>query len=201
MVNPKIDLYKLKEEDWLKYKRMDKIATHETRMKQGIAGVLFIGFLVAIVAYAAIFATPSIHAAASLLHSATMQLNRSFNAAGIGNLTVYNHTTMITNSLSSNPHALASFVMWIYAVGMFLGAVAPLFIIALLIFIIFIIYSFPVTSFSSPEIYSFKYLRRRLESLEHIRNTLKAHGFSEQEIDWYYEVKNETRKLLIKIGE
>jgi hypothetical protein len=198
MVSPKIDLYKLKEEEWIKYKRMDKLATHETRMKQIIAGVLLIGFLMAIVAYTAISATPSIHSAASLLHSATMQLNRSFNAAGIGNLTIYNNTVQLTNHLAVNPNALASFVTWMYAVGMFLSAVAPLLIMALLIFII---YFFFATSFSSPEIYSFKYLRRRLASLEHIRNTLRAHGFSEQEIDWYYEVKEETRKLLIKIGE
>lgn len=37
MVNQKIDLYKLNEEEWIRYKRMDKIATHERKLKQGIA--------------------------------------------------------------------------------------------------------------------------------------------------------------------
>ncbi len=198
MVSPKIDLYKLKEEEWLKYKRMDKIATHETRMKQNIIAVILMGLLITIVAYAAIAAEPGIHFAVSFLHSATIQLNSSFNAAGISHLTVYNHTTQLTNHLASNPNALASLVIWMYAMGIFLEVTAPLFVIILLFFVI---YTFYATSFSPPEIYSFESLRRRLASLEHIRNILRAHGFSEQEIDWYYEVKNETRKLLIKIGE
>ncbi len=198
MVSQKVDLYKLKEEDWIKYKRMDKIATHETKIKQAIIGVLFVGFLIGIFAYGAILTTPNIRATASLLNSATIQLNRSFTAAGIAHLSIYNNSTQLTSHLSTNPHALASFVTWMFAVGMFLGAVAQLLIIAFLVRWIYILLA---TSYSSPEIYSFKSLRRRLHAVEHIRNTLKAHGFSEQEIDWYYEVKEETRKLLLKTGE
>ena len=139
MVSQKVDLYKLKEEEWIKYKRMDKIATHETKIKQAIIGVLFVGFLIGIFAYGAILTTPNIRATASLLNSATIQLNRSFTAAGIAHLSIYNNSTQLTSHLSTNPHALASFVTWMYAVGMFLGAVAPLFIIAFLIFMIYIL--------------------------------------------------------------
>ena len=198
MVSPKIDLYKLKEEEWIKYKRMDKIATHETRMKQIILGALLTCFMLVLFLYAAIVAAPNISKAALLVHSAAAQLNSSFEAAGISNLTIHNNTALITTHLASNPHALASLVMWMFAVGTFLVTAAPLLVIA---FLIFIIYMFVITMPFSTEIYSFESLRRRLASLEHIRNILRAHGFSEQEIDWYYEVKNEIWKLRIKMGE
>jgi hypothetical protein len=201
MVNQKIDLYKLNEEEWIRYKRMDKIATHERKLKQGIAVAIITISLIVILAYVAISATPNIHKAALFVNSASIQLNSSLKVAGIANLTLYNNTALIINHLTSNPHALASFVMWMFAVGMFLGAVAPLLATAFLIFILYLFIMNMNNNISEAEIYSFKYLKRRLASLEHIRNILRAHSFTEQEIDWYYEVKNETRKLLIKIGE
>jgi hypothetical protein len=197
MVSPKIDLYKLKEEEWIKYKRMDKIATHETRMKAAIFSSVLFGAMVLILIYATALSAPNIHKAGIMLNSVATQLNSSFNAAGISNITIYNHTTLMTNHLASNPHALAGLVMWIYAVGTFLATVAPLVFIAILILILWLFLS---ASYFPPEIYSFRYLRKRLASLEHIRNILRAHGFSEQEIDYYYGVRNETRKLLIKLG-
>ncbi len=198
MVNQKIDLYKLKEEDWLKYKRMDKIARHETRMQSAILSAAMLGAMILILAYVAVLSAPSIHKAGLMLNSLATQLNSTFKAGGIASVSLYNHTALITNNLASNPHALASVVMWMYGIGMLLSAFAPLVFTAILILILWVFLS---ASYFPPEIYSFKSLQRRLDALEHIRNTLKAHGFSEQEIDWYYEVKNETRKLLIKIGE
>ena len=198
MVSPKIDLYKLKEEEWLKYKRMDKIATHEIRMQSAILSLLVLGAMILILIYAEGLSAPNIHKAGLMLNSLATQLNSTFKAGGIASVSLYNHTALITNNLASNPHALASVVMWIYGIGMFFAAVAPLVFTAILILILWLFLS---ASYFPSEIYSFKSLKRRLASLEHIRNTLKAHGFSEQEIDWYYEVKNETRKLLIKIGE
>jgi hypothetical protein len=198
MVSPKIDLYKLKEEEWLKYKRMDKIATHEIRMQSAILSLLVLGAMILILIYAEGLSAPNIHKAGLMLNSLATQLNSTFKAGGIASVSLYNHTALITNNLASNPHALASVVMWIYGIGMFFAAVAPLVFTAILILILWLFLS---ASYFPSEIYSFKSLKRRLASLEHIRNTLKAHGFSEQEIDWYYEVRNETRKLLIKIGE
>lgn len=181
-----IDLKKLKKEDWIKYKQMDKIASRSTNAMAMLYVYILAALTIAIIGYGVFVSAPAIHITSAFLGSASTQLDSSFKAAGLGNITIYNNTALVANHLASNPQALASFAIWMYAIGIFFAAMMPLLFTALLLYVIFTFFQVGRHAY---DINSFGALQRRLRMVQRSRSALRARGFSEHEIDWYYEVK------------
>lgn len=182
-----VDLKKLKKEDWIKYKQMDKIASRSTNAMAMLHVYILVALTIAIIGYGVFVSAPAIHITSAFLVSASTQLDSSFKAAGLGNITIYNNTALVANHLASNPQALASFAIWMYAIGVFFAAMMPLLLTAFLLYVMLTI--FQVFGRHAYDINSFGALQRRLRMAQRSRSALRARGFSEHEIDWYYEVK------------
>ena len=199
MENTKIDLKKLNESDWEKYRKMQKVASRKKITSGQIAGLLialgllavFIGVGIGIstlaMGHANVLAYYSNNQTVALLHN----LNISFNGTDYAHWTNATLSTLIS-AMKNNPKALSAFAVNTYTtmqsyfyLGMFL-------IVAVFILTITVFFSIPYL-WSIPKTY--KYFREKLDRLAERDENLKAFGFSSQEIAWYHAVRSELIKL------
>ena len=197
MENTKVDLKKLNEQDWEKYRKMRKVASRQ-KLNAEIVAALVIGiFLVALVVGLYISASALNHANALANYSNNQtvavlhNLNTSFNGTDYLRWTNATLSTLIS-AMKNNPKALSAFAVNTYATVQSYFYLSN-FLIILLFALFYTIFFTSMTSSGIPRTY--KYFRKELNRLAERDENLKAYGYTEQEIAWYHAIRSELIKL------
>ena len=198
MENTKVDLKKLNEQDWEKYRKMRKVAARRKMTGQHVAGlILAVIAIAAIVGVMYVFSSAATHATTladysnnqtvAILHN----LNISFNRTNYANWTNTTLSTLIS-AMRNHPKALSAFAVNTYTTMQSYFYLSMFLILAL--FIVF--YLVFVMSLGSSEIpTTYKYFRKELNRLAERDENLRAYGYAEQEIAWYHAIRSELIKL------
>ena len=198
MENTKVDLKKLNEQDWEKYRKMRKVASRQ-KLNAEIVAALVIGiFLVALVVgfiYISASALNHANALANYSNNQTVavlhNLNTSFNGTDYLRWTNATLSTLIS-AMKNNPKALSAFAVNTYATVQSYFYLS-IFLIILLFALFYTIFFTSMTSSGIPRTY--KYFRKELNRLAERDENLKAYGYTEQEIAWYHAIRSELIKL------
>ena len=198
MENTKVDLKKLNEQDWEKYRKMRKVASRR-KINAEIVAALVVGiFLVALVVgfiYISALALNHADALANYSNNQTVavlhNLNTSFNGTDYLRWTNATLSTLIS-SMKNNPKALSAF-----AVNTYTTMQSNFYLSMFLILVLFIVFvEVFVMSLGSSEIpTTYKYFRKGLNRLAERDENLRAYGYTEQEIAWYHAIRSELIKL------
>jgi predicted PurR-regulated permease PerM len=197
----KIDLNKLEEKDWIKYRRMKKIANNENAIKS-IINILPFVLIFGVVISLVLISQPQISHLNTLLNYITNQtgnaLHNQFNLST--NTTTYNLT--ILPNLLQNKSTTSKLISISSSNSIVLGQLTVMTLIDVqdisvalftVVMIFMLLWAYGMLAFgydapSSPPS-SFKSLKRRLSRKQNKDDNLRAHGFSEREISWYYAVR------------
>ena len=198
MENTKVDLKKLNEQDWEKYRKMRKVASRQ-KLNAEIVAALVIGiFLVALVVgfiYISASALNHANALANYSNNQTVavlhNLNTSFNGTDYLRWTNATLSTLIS-AMKNNPKALSAFAVNTYATVQSYFYLS-IFLIILLFALFYTNFFTSMTSSGIPRTY--KYFRKELNRLAERDENLKAYGYTEQEIAWYHAIRSELIKL------
>ena len=200
MENTKVDLKKLNEQDWGKYKKMRKVASRRkitgsllatlllaVLIGVGIGGGLIIAFN-SMAGNTAILANYAGNQTVAVLHN----LNISFNGSDYLHWTNATLSTLIT-AMKNNPKALSTFAVSVYA------NMQSYFFLFMFLFIVIFVVSYYLLFFSGSSELSisqdYKYFKQKLNRLTERDENLKAYGYTEQEIAWYHAIRSELIKL------
>lgn len=186
-----IDVKKLTEADWEKYKHMQHI--RQNGNWRHTMSIFFGMVLVSITAIAILGLLSSISNASTYyptLNYTTKLLNTTITQLNVSNLVLTHNSSIVPliNSFSSHPQALATMVVYEYVLlnyaGKFLLVLVPIF---LFIFVLWgLKYGLRSDNPSVPS--SFKTLKRWLNHISKGDNRLRAHKYTEQDIAWYHAV-------------
>ena len=204
MENTKIDLKKLKEQDWEKYKKMRRVASRRKITSRyfatlilavviglGIGGGLILAFNSS-AGNTGGLANYASNQTVAVLHN----LNISFNN------TNYVHWTNATlsiliSTMKTNPKALSTFAVSTYAT-MQSYFYLSMFLITVLLVVFYILFLTNTNSIGISRTY--KYFKRELNRLAERDENLRKYGFTEPEIAWYHAVRSELIKLELEYG-
>ena len=198
-IETKIDLDKLNEQDWGKYRNMRKVAFRtKTIGNTALAGlalaVILIGLIVgglliflAAAGHANVLAYYSNNQTVALLHNSNTSFNNS-------NYTHWTNATLSTliSAMKNNPKALSAFAVNTYTTMQSYYYLNMFLIVAVFILIITVFFSIPYL-WSIPRTY--KYFRKELNRLAERDENLRVYGYTEHEIAWYHAVRSELIKL------
>ena len=201
MKNKKIDLKRLNEQDWERYRKMDEIASR----RSVVVDVFYwtSAFIIIIVmGYILIHASISKHPLNQLRNYSIQQFNvatQSQNLSQIyssirqGTITGINNNTVnsLITSIQENPRVAASFAVASFFLNDDL-AYTMLFVFLAALFVG--VYSNNKIELSR----NFKTLRRYIASLQKREANLREYGFAAEEIAWYYAVRSELIKLKLE---
>ena len=209
MGNKKIDLKRLTEQDWERYRKMDKIASR----RSVVVDVFYwtSAFIIIIVmGYILIHASISQHPLNQLTNYSIQQFNvatqsqnlsqiysiRQGTMMGINNNTV---NSLIT-SIQENPRVAASFSVASFFLNDDLAyAMLFAFLAELFIGVYWFLFIYIPNSNNKIELpRNFKTLRRYIASLQKREANLREYGFAAEEIAWYYAVRSELIKLKLE---
>ena len=199
MENTKVDLKKLNEQDWGKYKKMRKVASRR-KITGSLLATLLLAVLIGvgtggdlIIAFnstagnTAILANYAGNQTVAVLHN----LNISFNGSDYLHWTNATLSTLIS-TMKNNPKALSTFAVNTYAtMQSYSFLFAFLFTVVILVVVYLLFFSVP----SLPISQDYKYFKRKLNRLAERYENLRAYGYTEQEIAWYRAVRSELIKL------
>jgi predicted PurR-regulated permease PerM len=198
MENTKVDLKKLNEQDWEKYRKMRKVASRQ-KLNAEIVAALVIGiFLVALVVGFIYISASALNHADALANYSNNQtvavmhnLNTNFNGTGYLHWTNTTLSTLIS-AMKNNPKALSAFAVNTYTT-MQSYFYLSIFLIVLLFALFYTIFFTSITSSGIPRTY--KYFRKELNRLAERDENLRVYGYTEQEIAWYHAIRSELIKL------
>ena len=198
MENTKVDLKKLNEQDWGKYKKMRKVASRRkitgsllatlllaVLIGVGIGGGLIIAFN-SMAGNTAILANYAGNQTVAVLHN----LNISFNGSDYLHWTNATLSTLIS-TMKNNPKALSTFAVNTYATMQSYSFLFAFLFTVILVVVYLLFFSVP----SLPISQDYKYFKRKLNRLAERYENLRAYGYTEQEIAWYRAVRSELIKL------
>ena len=198
MENTKVDLKKLKEQDWEKYKKMRKVAERRKITSRYFATLILAaavfyaiggGLILAFISSAGNtggLANYASNQTVAVLHN----LNISFNNTNYIHWTNATLSTLIS-TMKSNPKALSTFAVSTYAT-MHSYLYLSMFLIVLLV----VFYTLSPTNTNSIGISrTYKCFKRELNRLAERDENLRKYGFTESEIAWYHAVRSELIKL------
>lgn len=207
MTKQNVDLEKLNEQEWKKYREMDKVA-HRTPtplweiLVIGLIFILFIGG-----AFYVLIFRPMIGIAktSEVANYTSQQLN---NALNISNRSVLNgafsYNTTLANktmenfiaNLNTHPKALAPAIANAYmGISMLAGTIVLLILLGTFLFLAGIILFSSSDEFKIPKAYiSFKLKLKRMKTRE---QNLKDYGYTTEEIIWYHEVREQLIRVEI----
>ena len=194
-----MDIKKITERDWEKYKRMRKIATSNVQ------------FYLYILLYLAVII---IFVVAILNLNSTIRQMPSLNTSAIPALSMTNHTLLPLNALNnskaynqtlatliSNNTKQAQAILYVASmstVGILLGVVISM---LALLFVMMIALAAIDNWFFSPirdKPTSYKHLRRSLENKERqkqeMTNRLLAANYTEKDVAWYFDMEDSLKK-------
>ena len=198
MDNTKVNLKKLNEQDWGKYKKMRKVASRR-KINAEIVAALVVGiFLVVLVGgFIYISASASGHAnalanyasnqSAAVMHT----MNISFNGSEYLHWTNATLSTLIS-TMKNNPKALSAFAVNTYTT-MQSNFYLSMFVLVMFFLLFIDIFLLGGSSWLLPKTY--KQFKRKLNRLPERDENLRAYGYTEQEIAWYHAVRSELIKL------
>ncbi len=191
MEEKKVDLNKLTEVQWLKYKRMEKIAHNAT-----VEYVTWLAFVLILVGLLIAFAIVSNQATNEAMHSVNFTWNMTNHTlAQLGvkhfNLSQNASLTQLSEVLSRNSTALSQYLLYAnakqnYNYANLVGVILFLGLAGLILFYT-VIFAMPDDTVPI----TYKGLKRYLERERHRYNKLRAAGYSEAEIEWYKAVRRE----------
>ena len=204
MENTKVDLKKLKEQDWEKYKKMRKVAERRKITSRyfatlilavviglGIGGGLILAFISS-AGNTGGLANYASNQTVAVLHN----LNISFNNTNYIHWTNATLSTLIS-TMKSNPKALSTFAVSTYAT-MQSYFYLSMFLITVLLVVFYILFLTNTNSIGISRTY--KYFKRELNRLAERDENLRKYGFTEPEIAWYHAVRSELIKLELEYG-
>lgn len=199
----KINLEKLNEKDWEKYRKMDKVA----RRTKGISAdtVVLIGLTLIIIVFLVIIEGKTVPEIAHLNNMANYsfnQLTTSIHSSQIGFTNNNTLSSLLSNSsvsrlitvLSSNPKALSAFIIYLFLEGGIFALGGGFVIVIMFILMYFNMLSTP-TPIKLPHTY--KQLQMCKNIIKESNSNLTTFGFTREEINWYYMVRSELIKLKI----
>ena len=204
MENTKVDLKKLKEQDWEKYKKMRKVAERRKITSRyfatlilavvislGIGGGLILAFNSS-AGNTGGLATYASNQTVAVLHN----LNISFNNTNYVHWT--NETlSILISTMKTNPKALSTFAVSTYAT-MQSYFYLSMFLITVLLVVFYILFLTNTNSIGISRTY--KCFKRELNRLAERDENLRKYGFTEPEIAWYHAVRSELIKLELEYG-
>jgi predicted PurR-regulated permease PerM len=204
MENTKVDLKKLKEQDWEKYKKMRKVAERRKITSRyfatlilavviglGIGGGLILAFISS-AGNTGGLANYASNQTVAVLHN----LNISFNNTNYIHWTNATLSTLIS-TMKTNPKALSTFAVSTYAT-MQSYFILSMFLITVLLVVFYILFLTNTNSIGISRTY--KYFKRELNRLAERDENLRKYGFTEPEIAWYHAVRSELIKLELEYG-
>ena len=203
MENTKVDLKKLKEQDWEKYKKMRRVASRRKITSGNIAVVAVVAILIGLMVGALFIFSSAVHHATTLANYSNNQtvavlhnLNISFNRTTYAYWTNATLSTLIS-TMKSNPKVLSTFAVNTYTTmqSYFYLSMFLIFALFLTFYVIFL-----VSSNSSEIPRTYKYFKRELNRLAERDENLRKYGFTEPEIAWYHAVRSELIKLELEYG-
>ena len=203
MENTKIDLKKLNEQDWEKYKKMRKVASRQKITSGNIAVVAVVAILIGLMVGALFIFSSAVHHATTLANYSNNQtvavlhnLNISFNNTNYIHWTNATLSTLIS-TMKTNPKALSTFAVSTYAT-MQSYFILSMFLITVLLVVFYILFLTNTNSIGISRTY--KYFKRELNRLAERDENLRKYGFTEPEIAWYHAVRSELIKLELEYG-
>lgn len=203
MENTKVDLKKLKEQDWEKYKKMRKVASRQKITSGNIAVVAVVAILIGLMVGALFIFSSAVHHATTLANYSNNQtvavlhnLNISFNRTTYAHWTNATLSTLIS-TMKTNPKALSTFAVSTYAT-MQSYFILSMFLITVLLVVFYILFLTNTNSIGISRTY--KYFKRELNRLAERDENLRKYGFTESEIAWYHAVRSELIKLELEYG-
>ena len=204
MENTKVDLKKLKEQDWEKYKKMRKVAERRKITSRYLATLILAVVIGSAIGIGLILAfNSSAGNTASLANYASNQtvavlhnLNISFNNTNYIHWTNATLSTLIS-TMKTNPKALSTFAVSTYAT-MQSYFILSMFLITVLLVVFYILFLTNTNSIGISRTY--KYFKRELNRLAERDENLRKYGFTEPEIAWYHAVRSELIKLELEYG-
>ena len=197
MENTKVDLKKLNEQDWEKYRKMRKVASRQ-KLNAEIVAALVIGiFLVALVVGLYISASALNHANALANYASNQtfavlhNLNISFNGTDYIHWTNATLSTLIS-TMKNNPKALSTFAVNTYA------TMQSYFFLFTFLFVVILIVGYLLFFSGTSDWYTPQYYKNfkiRLDRLAERDENLRTYGYTAQEIAWYHAIRSELIKL------
>ena len=203
MENTKVDLKKLNEQDWEKYKKMRRVASRRKITSGNIAVVAVVAILIGLMVGALFIFSSAVHHATTLANYSNNQtvavlhnLNISFNRTTYAHWTNATLSTLIS-TMKTNPKALSTFAVNTYTT-MQSYFYLSMFLISASFLAFYIIFLISSNSSEIPKTY--KYFKRELNRLAERDENLRKYGFTEPEIAWYHAVRSELIKLELEYG-
>ncbi len=201
----KINLEKLNEKDWEKYRKMDKVARRTKGISASAVFSIFVFLMVvALLITTVVFPLNTVAHLNKLANYSFNQFNTSISSSQIklsNNITstifLSNATvnTLIT-TLTSNPKASSALSIYSY-----LSEGEFIYMVGILMCLVIILFIFGVLFFGSTETIRLPHTYKQLQMCKNIikgRTTnLTKFGFSQEDTDWYYAVRSELIKLKI----
>jgi predicted PurR-regulated permease PerM len=199
MENTKVDLKKLNEQDWEKYKKMRKVAARRKITGRYLATLILavvigVGIAVGLIGAlnlmggnTAVLANYASNQTFAVLHN----LNISFNGTDYIHWTNATLSTLIS-TMKNNPKALSTFAVNTYA------TMQSDFFLFTVLFVVILIVGYLMFFSGSSEWYIPQYYKNfkiRLDRLAERDENLRAYGYTAQEIAWYHAVRSELIKL------
>ena len=199
MENTKVDLKKLNEQDWEKYKKMRKVAARRKITGRYLATLILavvigVGIAVGLIGAlnlmggnTAVLANYASNQTFAVLHN----LNISFNGTDYIHWTNATLSTLIS-TMKNNPKALSTFAVNTYA------TMQSDFFLFTVLFVVILIVGYLMFFSGSSEWYIPQYYKNfkiRLDRLAERDENLRAYGYTAQEIAWYHAVRAELIKL------
>ncbi|MEM4098037.1 MAG: hypothetical protein QXS81_05060 [Candidatus Micrarchaeaceae archaeon] len=181
-----MELEKMTELEYKKYKEMDKVA-YRPRMKENIiylalGAIFFIAFAYIGVSIITFKPTMSV-----LKYTNTTVQNANLN------FTTNASIAASIIKLSQNPPLQVTYFLHNYAL---ITAIVNLILGVILIFFGYFVFRYFVDTF--PAKYSastYKSLRRTIREKDAMLKRLAEHGYTQKEIDWYFEVHSKIQEL------
>ena len=198
MENTKVDLKKLNEQDWEKYKKMRKVAARRKITGRYLATLILavvigVGIAVGLIGAlnlmggnTAVLANYASNQTFAVLHN----LNISFNGTDYIHWTNATLSTLIS-TMKNNPKALSTFAVNTYAT---MQSYFFLFTFLVVILIVgYLLFFSGASDWYTPQYY--KNFKIRLDRLAERDENLRTYGYTAQEIAWYHAIRSELIKL------
>ena len=194
----KIDLDKLNEQDWGKYRKMRKVASRQKTNAETVVAIVVGIFLFALavgIIYISASALGHANALANYSSNQTIavlhNLNISFNGTNYTHWTNATLSTLIS-AIKNNPKALSAFAVNTYTTMQSYFYLSMFLIVLFFVLLVTIFLTFT----DSPKIpKTYRYFKKNLNRIAERDENLRAYGYTEQEIAWYHAVRSELIKL------
>lgn len=198
MENQEINLAKINEQDWEKYRKMNKVASRPSTTEKVIT-IFYVIFAIGIIVAIAHNLLQTSNRQAMITNIANYSANQ-FYASSHSQLplSINNNTanaliaTLQKSPKASATFAVATFFLDVFFINMFIVII----ISAVFVITYFMLFAWIPSLGTEPELpRRFKGLQRRISYVQKRDEKLKKYGFTKREITWYHAVRSELIKL------